>query len=210
MKEMNIEKRILKGLAIDGVIDVEAKTELDYRRESGGMRAVGPVIISGHCRVENEVRSFSETLELDVLAPRIKLSNSEPFTIEVLKVKGVADDGILLMLDLGIHGIEDNKTETLPPALDELAEKPVPVQAEPTVQAVDETAPAAEEAEADFESIEDLFDDADNVYTRCSLGDAKADDTYGTIAGRYQVDVNELRNVNKNKGIEPKMLIMLP
>ena len=29
MKEMNIEKRILKGLAIDGVIDVEAKTELD-------------------------------------------------------------------------------------------------------------------------------------------------------------------------------------
>lgn len=39
---------------------------------------------------------------------------------------------------------------------------------------------------------------------------AKADDTYETIAGRYQVDVNELRNVNKNKGIEPKMLIMLP
>lgn len=107
-------------------------------------------------------------------------------------------------------GLRITRRKHCRPALDELAEKPVPVQAEPTVQAVDETAPAAEEAEADFESIEDLFDDADNVYTSCCLVVAKADDTYETIAGRYQVDVNELRNVNKNKGIEPKMLIMLP
>lgn len=116
----------------------------------------------------------------------------------------------MLLLDLGIHGIEDNKTETLPPALDELVEMPAPVQAEPAVQAADETVQTAAEPEADFESIEDLFDDADNVYTSCCLVVAKGDDTYETIASRYQVDANELRNVNKNKGIEPKMLIMLP
>lgn len=207
MKEMNIEKRILKGLAIDGVIDVEAKTELDYRRESGGLRAVGPVIISGHCRIESEVRSFTETLELDVMAPRIKLSNKEPFSIEVLRIKGIADDGIMLMLDLGIHGIEDNKTETLPPSLDEGVEEEKPVYEAVAVSDEKKTEP---EPEAEFECIEDLFEDADNVYTSCCLVVAKADDTYETIAHRYQVDVNDLRTVNKNKGIEPKMLIMLP
>lgn len=207
MKEMNIEKRILKGLAIDGVIDVEAKTELDYRRESGGLRAVGPVIISGHCRIESEVRSFTETLELDVMAPRIKLSNSEPFSIEVLRVRGVADDGIMLMLDLGIHGIEDNKTETLPPTFDEVIEEKKAVFEEPAV--IEESKHEAE-PEAEFECIEDLFEDADNVYTSCCLVVAKADDTYETIADRYHVDINDLRMVNKNKGIEPKMLIMLP
>lgn len=207
MKEMNIEKRILKGLAIDGVIDVEAKTELDYRRESGGLRAVGPVIINGHCRIESEVRSFTETLELDVMAPRIKLSNSEPFSIEVLRVRGVADDGIMLMLDLGIHGIEDNKTETLPPTFDEVIEEKKAVFEEPAV--IEESKHEAE-PEAEFECIEDLFEDADNVYTSCCLVVAKADDTYETIADRYHVDINDLRMVNKNKGIEPKMLIMLP
>lgn len=207
MKEMNIEKRILKGLAIDGVIDVEAKTELDYRRESGGLRAVGPVIISGHCRIESEVRSFTETLELDVMAPRIKLSNSEPFSIEVLRVRGVADDGIMLMLDLGIHGIEDNKTETLPPTFDEVIEEKEAVFEEPEV--IEENKREAE-PETEFECIEDLFEDADNVYTSCCLVVAKADDTYETIADRYHVDINDLRMVNKNKGIEPKMLIMLP
>lgn len=207
MKEMNIEKRILKGLAIDGVIDIEAKTELDYRRESGGLRAVGPVIISGHCRIESEVRSFTETLELDVLAPRIKLSSKEPFSIEVLRVKGVADDGIMLMLDLGIHGIEDNKTEALPPSFDEVMEEKQPVAEE---TAVIEEKKTDTEPEAEFECIEDLFEDADNVYTSCCLVVAKTDDTYETIASRYQVDVNDLRNVNKNKMIEPKMLIMLP
>lgn len=207
MKEMNIEKRILKGLAIDGVIDVEAKTELDYRRESGGLRAVGPVIISGHCRIESEVRSFTETLELDVMAPRIKLSNSEPFSIEVLRVRGVADDGIMLMLDLGIHGIEDNKTETLPPTFDEVIEEKKAVFEE---SAVIEESKHEAEPEAEFECIEDLFEDADNVYTSCCLVVAKADDTYETIADRYHVDINDLRMVNKNKGIEPKMLIMLP
>lgn len=207
MKEMNIEKRILKGLAIDGVIDVEAKTELDYRRESGGLRAVGPVIISGHCRIESEVRSFTETLELDVMAPRIKLSNSEPFSIEVLRVRGVADDGIMLMLDLGIHGIEDNKTETLPPTFDEVIEEKKAVFEE--LEVIEESKREAE-PETEFECIEDLFEDADNVYTSCCLVVAKADDTYETIADRYHVDINDLRMVNKNKGIEPKMLIMLP
>lgn len=207
MKEMNIEKRILKGLAIDGVIDVEAKAQLDYRKESGGLRAVGPVIISGHCRIESEVRSFTETLELDVMAPRIKLSNQEPFSIEVLRVKGIADDGIMLMLDLGIHGIEDNKTEALPPALDEDVEEVKPVYEEPSVTEEKQT---EAEPEAEFECIEDLFEDADNVYTSCCLVVAKADDTYETIAHRYQVDVNDLKTVNKNKEIEPKMLIMLP
>lgn len=204
MKEMNIEKRILKGLMIDGVIDVEAKTELDYRRESGGIRAVGPILISGHCRVKDEVRAFKETLELDVLAPRIKLSKQEPFTIEVLRIKGVADDGILLLLDLGIHGIEDSKTESLPMSEDLSACSDEQKEASSVCEQEEN------EAEADIERFEDLFDEADNVYTSCCLVVAKHEDTYETIANRYQVDVNDLRNVNKNKIIEPKMLIMLP
>ena len=39
---------------------------------------------------------------------------------------------------------------------------------------------------------------------------AKIDDTYDTIAQRYNVDVSKLRTYNHDKEIVPKSLLILP
>ncbi len=211
MKEMKIEKRVLRGTKVDGVINVEAAAHLEYQREQGGLRALGPITITGQYRTGHDAYPFKEILELDVLAPKVKLSQTEPFSIAILKVSGVADDGILLNLMLGIHGILDTQSEVVSSQLDDVIDAiPQNVQEEANAdpEVVDES--PADEGEEEIECIEDLFEDADNVYTSCCLVVAKLNDSYETIAARYQVDVNDLRTVNKNKPLEPKMLVMLP
>ena len=194
MKEMNIEKRILKGQSVDEVLDVQATSNLTYRKDNSGIHTLGPIRVQGTFRVKDELKHFEETLEMDILAPLSKLSG-QPFEIKVNDVNGIADDGIMLYLDLAIEGLKEGNEEE--------------VVSEPVDEVMDETVEEVKN-EPEIECIEDLFDDANNVYTSCRLIVAKEHDSYESIAKRYDVDVNDLTRVNRNKPIEPKILVMLP
>ena len=101
----------------------------------------------------------------------------------------------MLYLDLAIEGLKEGNEEE--------------VVSEPVDEVMDETVEEVKN-EPEIECIEDLFDDANNVYTSCRLIVAKEHDSYESIAKRYDVDVNDLTRVNRNKPIEPKILVMLP
>lgn len=206
MKEMNIEKRILKGQQVDEVIEVNANANLTYKKDSSGIHTMGPIRVQGAFMVNEELKHFEETLEMDILAPLSKL-NGEPFEIKVSDVTGIADDGIMLYIDLQIDGLRDAREEVVTkpePEVKDVLEKPQPVKQ------VEEDTSETRVWEPEIECIEDLFDDANNVYTSCRLIVAKEHDTYDSIATRYGVDVEDLMKVNKNKLIEAKVLIMLP
>lgn len=198
MKEMNVEKKILKGLLVDEVLEVKAKANLEYQRETLGIRAVGPIIISGSFLTNESIKQFEEMLEMDILAPKAKL-NGDEFKIEIKDICGLADDGIMLYLDLEIYGIGESREIyeelAIPVEVDDIMEK---------VQCIND------DELVEIDQIEDLFEDANNVYTSCRLIVAKVNDSYEAIALRYGVDLQALVFTNKNKQIEPKMLIMLP
>lgn len=211
MKEMNIEKRILKGQQVDEVIEVSANANLTYKKDSSGIHTMGPIRVQGAFMANDELKHFEETLEMDILAPLSKLSG-EPFEIKVTDVTGIADDGIMLYIDLMIDGLRDGTKE-------EVAPKPIPEEVVPVKneQSTSNKKDKTEDVEGnqrvwepEIECIEDLFDDANNVYTSCRLIVAKEQDTYESIAARYGVNADELMKVNKNKLIEAKVLIMLP
>ena len=181
MKEMKIEKKILKSNKVDELLDLNADSHFSYERIDEGIRCYGPLILSGHYLSDHVKKTFEETLQMDILAPKNKL-NGEPFMVLVNKVQGYIEDGVIVELELAISGIGE--------------ESPIEEK-----QEVDATG---------IEVFEDLFEDENSVYVSTRLIVAKPGDTYEAIASRYEVDVEDLRRVNKDKEVLAKMLVMLP
>lgn len=67
-----------------------------------------------------------------------------------------------------------------------------------------------EERDIDFSMMEELFDTSDSVSTSYSFVVIKEQDTYERIAERYQVNVNDLKELNKNKVLVTQSLLVLP
>ena len=67
-----------------------------------------------------------------------------------------------------------------------------------------------EDEELDLMGLEDLFEENENLYTNCTLIIAKENDSYDTIAQRFNVTVDELRRANNDIHIKPKQCILIP
>lgn len=96
-------------------------------------------------------------------------------------------------------------------------EKAEPAQLENTASKGVSSSKNTEEEQQDkiedqdtFDEFEDLFEDADTTYTSYRMIVAKANDTYASIAQRYEVDEATLRQSNHDKEISEKTLVILP
>lgn len=90
-------------------------------------------------------------------------------------------------------------------------EKTEPVQLDDTAPKDMEEVHQAETVDQDtFDEFEDLFEDADTTYTSYRMIVAKVNDTYASIAQRYEVDEAALRQSNQDKEISEKTLVILP
>lgn len=67
-----------------------------------------------------------------------------------------------------------------------------------------------EEQDAAMSEFEDLFEDDETTYTSYRMVVARGNDSYGTIAQRYDVTEEALRSVNNNKDVTERTLIILP
>lgn len=230
MKTMKIEKQLLFADNVKQVVKLQVSDGLKYQHENDGIRALGPLYISGqYVNGESAIQNFQETLDMDVLAPNNKLS-SDRFYLEVAKSEGNAvDGGIGLEIMLRIHGLKEDalqreekqevraeyqipqqeiessyasSIEQIPAPLNQQIDEEPPKE----VQSV-ETIRSEEETKGEFE---DLFEDAGTTYTSYRMIVARNNDSYATIAQRYEVGEEELRNANRNKDILEKTLVILP
>lgn len=83
----------------------------------------------------------------------------------------------------------------------------------PVAQSAEEEETEAASAvvqEEDQAEFEDLFEDAGTTYTSYRMIVARANDTYASIAQRYEVSEPDLMRVNHDKVIAEKSLIILP
>lgn len=234
MKKMKIEKQLIFADHVQKVVSLEVQKELTYKHEEDGIRAMGTLSIQGQYEGDEGIEDFSETLEMDVLAPQEKLSG-EDFYLEIAEYQGVANaDGITIYVTLHIHGLKETKKQeaiaieakTEPSAKEEVS---VPIHIPTTIKEYPKPDPVTEVLQPthvntqepmkegeEFPSgnavheFEDLFPDAESTYTSYRIIVAKPNDTYTGIAQRYEVDEVALRDTNKNKEILPKTLVILP
>lgn len=221
MKKMKIEKQLIFADQIKRIISLQVQENLTYQQEDDGIKAMGPLFIQGEYEGAQGVQRFQETLEMDVLAPKNKLSD-QPFSLKVKESEGeIKDNTIVVHITMDIFGLredepkqmtKDIKTEP-PKAETQMKPQPTPVAKTP----IEEKEPIKEETPIEEvskpvqnEDLNDLFADAESTYTSYRLVVAKPNDTYTGIANRYDVDESALRECNKNKEILPKTLVLLP
>ena len=104
----------------------------------------------------------------------------DTFKVTLADVNGVVDEGILVNLTFDIEGLNEEDQMTY------------------------------EDEELDLMGLEDLFEENENLYTNCTLIIAKTNDTYETIAQRFNVAADELRRANNDIEIKPKQCILIP
>lgn len=238
MKKMKIEKQLIFADQVQRIVSLNVSEHLTYRHEDDGIRAMGPLYIKGQYEGSDGIEDFQETLEMDVLAPQDKLSG-EDFHLQIADYQGsVHEDTINVIITMDIYGLKDDQNDKKQ-AQPHTSVEPNPTEddAIPTVQAQEKQtkdipptipkpmdSPSVERVvpqvieeetkeEAQVQSVDgfdDMFCDAESTYTSYRIIVAKPNDTYSSIATRYDVDETALRDTNKNKDILPKTLVILP
>ncbi len=97
-------------------------------------------------------------------------------------------------------------SEPITPILTPLKEEDIQVEQVMTST----TIPEPKEAESNLKAMEELFDTKDSVAASYSFVVVKRGDTYSSIAQRYHVDEEKLKQANANKEIHERSLLVLP
>ena len=196
MKTMIIEKQLLLEHTINEIQRVTIQEGLQYKNETDGIRAIGPLYVLGsYLDEQGHIQTIKEMIDMDVFAPSKKL-NDDDFYIQIGNVgsNGNANE-LRLEIELLIHGIKDEVVEH------DVQEAKALIDEGPT-----------EQTDA-YSLLDDCFDDLfeeETSYTTCRLIVAKMNDTYASIAQRYQVDEKRLQACNDHREIKEKTLVRLP
>ncbi len=197
MRTMKIEKELLFPNQVKENMKLNVENSLTYHKETDGIRALGALYIQGAYRDEQDiVHEYNEALDMDILAPRHKLSEHD-FLLDIQNYQAeVTTEGILLNIEMGIYG---------------LIEQDVSQSEEENVMPEErKTADREDTQEPQETQFEDLFEDDEATFTSYRMVVARESDTYSTIARRYDVKEDELRNINHHKEVIPKSLLILP
>ncbi|MFQ7536898.1 MAG: stage VI sporulation protein D [Clostridium sp.] len=185
---------------------------------------------------EGELQEYEEVLDMDVLAPNHKLSQ-ERFYLDIQEYQSVpANGGLNLTILMGIHGLQEQPAPVQQTVVEQdnvqpefsASRQPAPAQPEMqdnTLHTLEQLSAAgpqeneevAQEEETPQESatsamseFEDLFEDDETTYTSYRMVVARGNDSYGTIAQRYDVKEDALRLANNNKEVNERTLVILP
>lgn len=190
---------IVKELDLEDVVDIlslETQNQFSYKKERDGIRCTGPFYVKGRYSTINEVKNFKDVFEFDIFASNEKL-DGENFELLYTGYDYSVQDECMLTLFFDVYGIYGNEIHK------EEIKQDTYIQEE-TIQIEEES------EELDLSMMEELFDEKDHVVTSYSFVVVRKADTYESIAERYNVDVNILKEVNHNKEIMERDLVVLP
>lgn len=202
MKKIEIEKQLDLEEATD-LLTLDSRNHFVYRKEEGGIRCVGPFYLQGTYSTLQEIKHFSDVFEFDIFASNEKLDH-ENFQLVYTGYDYTLKHGCVVTLYFDVHGIygEKEKYEEDKESFLEEVKESIEKNAEEYIE--------VNEEELDLSMMEELFEEKDNVITSYSFVVVKPLDSYESIALRYEVDPLILREVNKDKTLQEKDLVILP
>lgn len=216
MRKMLVEKQLYFDEKVNEIIQLYVSEDLSYEKSDEGIRATGPIKMMGECISNQQTFRFEEMVDMDILAPSEKLTN-EPFSMVINDFYSKVENGeCYVFVEFVIEGLKEeniesvNKNEILENRVTEISDTSVLDEKVKGIENDDISDVSDVEILDIDKEFEDLFEDDENLYISYQMVVCKEYDTYETIAQRYKIDEVMLRNVNGNKIISPKSLIILP
>ncbi len=197
MKEMIVEKQVDLHQAYADIIELNCKCDCSYSADDEGVRALGQINIKGLGVKDDAFHDINENIELDIFAPIEKLKTNL-FEIHLKDFDYELDkDCINLKLYFMLNGLLQE---------DEFEKEDVLEFEDDEEIIIDDIVDEHEDAA----TIEDLLNDDENIKVSQKYVVAQKNDTYATIAQRYNVNEKDLMITNQYKIVEFKSLVLLP
>ena len=147
-----------------------------------------------------------EIVVLDVLAPSDKLDVDEEFFIELVDSSyDIQNQCLKLMITLHVHGVLEDEVEELMEVFAETDETNILHNyRDDVIEIIEER----ENLIVNDEEVDAFCQTENKLSYRMIL--LKENSSYEVLASKYGVDINALRNLNKQKKLDCDTLVVLP
>ena len=221
MERLLFQKNINLEYPLQELVSINVKECLNYSTDDKGKRAVGTLNVEGDYLYKKQKYHFEDMIEIDILAPFERLSETEDFYVEIDDYDYHVSFG-QLSLDIHINAYGVLKKEDRYIVVDDEQERYEEIKAvmqqDEVIDVVMENTKSKEEIlntqgyQTDDlficpkESDDELFDDDYEVYP---FYICKKEDDYQSIAEKLKVEEEMLRALNDNREIDESCIIRL-
>ncbi len=110
MQKIIFKKTIDLNHNLKELVSISVDDSINYKMETSGMRAIGSIVINGEYKNDTDRQEFSQSIELDILAPFEKITDKREFFIKVEDFDYTTSEGNLaLIIQACVYGVKDDE-----------------------------------------------------------------------------------------------------
>lgn len=197
---LNHELKELQSISVD--------ESINYKLEKDGIRAIGSINITGEYKNQSDVKKFDDSIELDIFADFKKIVDKRDFLVKVDDFDySLIDGNLQLKIQASVHSVKDDEDRII--EMDDTA-----MEIENLMNEIEVNDKKAIERSDIIENkvIEQVKDDNTEdedigIYYFYVVNDG---DTYTSIAYKYKVEEDILKEYNHFKDISSGDIVIVP
>lgn len=221
MQKICFKKMIDLNHSLKELISVSVDESINYKMENQGMRAYGCIMINGEYKNDSDKKTFSDSIDLDILAQYSKVEDKKEFSVKVEDFDyRFVDGNLALSIQACIYGVKDDEDREVIADVkqeehreDDYSDEVEELLREESLEEIvveDEVLKESlqKKPKVEKENHKEEVDNADmGTYYLYIVQDG---DTYQSISKRYQVDEYRIKEYNHDRLLERGTIVIIP
>ena len=221
MQKICFKKMIDLNHSLKELISVSVDESINYKMENQGMRAYGCIMINGEYKNDSDKKTFSDSIDLDILAQYSKVEDKKEFSVKVEDFDyRFVDGNLALSIQACIYGVKDDEDREViadvkqeEHAEDDYIDEVEELLREESLEKVVVENEILKESlqkkpKVEKENHQKEVDNADmGTYYLYIVQDG---DTYQSISKHYQVDEYRIKEYNHDRLLERGTIVIIP
>ena len=227
MQYINLNKTLSFESQIEDLLLISIDDQIDTVYDKDGVKIAGDILISGKTRTIEDEKEFCDKVELDIFLTDDEIDNRNELKVNVNDFTyNIEDNKLVLNISLKIEGLKEIETTFLTEENNETFEQEEinEIEEENVYIDIDINVNEDREKEENLEESVDLKEEPEkrsllktvfsskriNEEVSWKLHCVKEEKSYEEIANKYNINIDKLKNINKNESIEEGKLIFIP
>jgi hypothetical protein len=206
MQKIFFHKTVSLAKPLKELVSISVDESISYKAEDLGIRAIGTIIIHGEYDDGKDRNSFKENIDLDILAPFDKIEDKRDFHVKVEDFDYSISEGVLkLIIQVQVYSIKDDEDKHIH------VDNQYVIKEDPYIETL------IRENDEETEEVELLENEkqVDNEEASEPMGTyylyvVSQGDNYSTIAARYNMNEDIIKDYNKNRELQEGSIVIVP
>ncbi len=240
MQKIYFEKMVDLNHQLKELLSISVDESIHYKIEDQGMKAQGSIEITGEFLKSTSKERFNESIEIDLLAPFDKISEQRDFNVKIEDFDyKILDGNLMVTIQANVYGVITSEDKHIDTANERSKDKEDDLDLIEEIKEVienhhdhiddktddnDDDKYEIDDDQDDNDVFDNQDDDNDDDYSLDDLieiSDNKdlvpyyiyvvgPNDSYDTIATRYNVPLDMIQEYNRGKEITEGCLVVIP